>query len=133
MQQRLRNLVWARAARRCEYYRMRQDCDDITFEIDHIISESHGGLTRASNLALACFHCNSFKGANLAGIDRRTGQIVALFNPRRQNWSRHFRWRGPYLRGRTAVGRVTVAVLRINLRERVDHRLRLLEEGVFEE
>jgi hypothetical protein len=89
---------------------MKQDWDDITFEIDHIISESHGGLTQPGNLALACFH-NSFKGANLAEIDRRSGRIVPLFNPRRQNWSQRFQWCGPHVRGRTGLDALTVAVL----------------------
>jgi 5-methylcytosine-specific restriction endonuclease McrA len=55
---------------------MAQEHDDIPFEIDHIIAESHGGPTAAQNLALACYHCNSFKGANLAGIDPQRQQHV---------------------------------------------------------
>jgi hypothetical protein len=124
--------VWGRAAWRCEYCRMKQENDDIPFEIDHVIPESHGGPTRAGNLALGCFHCNCFKGTNLAGIDRKRGRVAPLFNPRRQNWTRHFRCAGAYLRGRTAIGRATVTVLRINLSERVQHRLALLNEGLLD-
>jgi hypothetical protein len=51
-------LIWNRAHRCCEYCRMAQDCDDLTFEIDHVIARKHGGLTIASNLALSCFWCN---------------------------------------------------------------------------
>ncbi len=110
---------------------MPQEHDDTTFEIDHIIASSHGGPTRASNLCLACFSCNSFKGSNLAGIDPKTKKIVPLFNPRRQSWARHFRWDGPRLVGRTSFGRATVATLRINLDHRVAHRQELIDEGVF--
>lgn len=110
---------------------MPQRYDRRTFEIDHVIPLCHGGPTRAANLCLACFFCNSFKGPNLAGIDPKTKKIVPLFHPRRHKWHRHFRWDGPRLVGRTPAGRATLVVLRINLALRVDHRLGLIEEGVF--
>jgi hypothetical protein len=127
----LRELVWQRAGHCCEYCRMPQEYDDGTFEIDHIISTSHGGPRRASNLCLACFSCNSFKGPNLSGRDSKTKMTVPLFNPRRHRWHRHFRWNGPRLVGRTPTGRATVATLRINLDHRVAYRRELINEGVF--
>ncbi len=84
------------------------------FEIDHIIARKHGGATAEDNLALACFYCNSAKGPNVAGFDPDSGQLVPLFNPRRQSWPRHFRWDGPRLVGRTRTGRATIAVLAVN-------------------
>ena len=131
MERALTRLVWERAGEACEYCRMPQAFDDTTFEVDHVRAVSHGGPTRASNLCLACFSCNSFKGPNLSGIDPKTGRIVSLFNPRRNSWPRHFRWDGPALAGRTPQGRATVATLRINLEHRVAHRQELIAEGVF--
>lgn len=64
--------VWQRARRCCEYCQMPQNHDDLTFEIDHIISRKHSGPTSARNLALSCFWCNSFKGTDIAGLDPRT-------------------------------------------------------------
>jgi hypothetical protein len=58
-------------------------------------------------------------------------KIVPLFNPRRHSGRRHFRWDGPVLIGRTAVGRGTVATLRINLDHRIAYRQALIDEGVF--
>ena len=124
-------LVRQRAGHCCEYCRMPQDYDDATFEVDHIIAVKHGGPTRASNLCLSCLSCNSFKGSNIAGIDWKTRKLTPLFNPRRQAWMRHFRWNGPALVGRTPVGRVTIAVLNINDRFRIELRQRLIEEGLF--
>jgi hypothetical protein len=46
-------------------------------------------------------------------------------------WRRHFRWDGPCLVGRTAVGRVTIAVLAMNAPAFVEVRAALHEEGVF--
>ncbi len=123
--------VWLRANHCCEYCQMPQDYDDVTFEIDHIIARKHGGLGAVSNLALSCFWCNSFKGSNLAGLDPRTRKLTPLFHPRRHKWNRHFRWDGPFLRGRTPIGRVTIVVLQINDPFRVELREGLLEEGVF--
>ena len=127
----LAEFVRERAHQCCEYCRMPQTCDELPFEIDHIVAEQHGGKTVASNLALACFADNHHKGPNLAGIDPKTRKRTWLFNPRRHKWARHFRWEGPSLVGRTAVGRATITVLRINLAHRVRHRAQLIAEGVF--
>ncbi len=124
-------LVWNRARNCCEYCQMSQEFDDTPFEIDHVVSRRHEGLTVAGNLALSCFYCNSYKGTDIAGRDRVTGRISPLFNPRRQKWSRHFRWEGAYLRGLTPSGRVTVAHLRINSHSRVALRGHLIEAGLF--
>ena len=110
---------------------MPQIYDEFPFEIDHVVAEQHGGKTVVSNLALACFADNHHKGPNLAGIDPKTRKRTWLFNPRRHSWARHFRWDGPILVGRTAVGRATIAVLGINLAHRVRHRAQLIAEGVF--
>jgi hypothetical protein len=128
---RLTELVWSRAGSRCEYCLLPVAFSPYTFEIDHVTPQSHGGLTTADNLALACFHCNSFKGTNLSGIDPESNHAIRLFHPRRQRWRRHFRYDGPILIGQTAAGRATVATLRINARHRVDHRQALIDEGMF--
>jgi|SRR5579864_184245 len=110
---------------------MPQQYDDATFEIDHLIATSHGGPTRSANLSLACFACNSFKGPNLSDRDIKTQKTDLLFDPRRHKWHRHFRWDGPRLVGRTAIGPATVATLRINLDHRLAYRQELIHEGVF--
>jgi hypothetical protein len=131
MQSTLAEFVRKRAKDQCEYCCFPQSHDFLTFEIDHIIAVFHDGPTVASNLALACFWCNNFKGTNLAGIDPQTKRITRLYHPRRHKWSRHFTWEGPVLRGRSAIGRTTIVVLRINLSTRVEFRAALAEEGLF--
>lgn len=101
------------------------------FPIDHIIAEQHEGPTELANLCLACPRCNLNKGPNLSTIDPRTRRIVRLFNPRRDSWPRHFVWDGPILVGRTAVGRATVALLKINDANYLALRQSLIAEGVF--
>lgn len=125
-------LVWQRARDVCEYCHMPQRYDALTFEIEHIISRAkHGGKSLLSNLALSCFACNHYKGTDIAGRDVKTGKLVPLFHPRRHRWEYHFRWEGPVLIGRTPIGRVTVALLRMNLPYRVELRQELIDEGLF--
>ncbi len=124
-------LVWQRAGNCCEYCLISQEYDRTPFEIDHIISRKHHGPTTAGNLCLSCFYCNSFKGSDIASLDQVTRKLTALFNPRRHKWSRHFQWAGTCLVGRTAIGRVTIDVLKINDPFRVELREELLKEGVF--
>jgi hypothetical protein len=39
---------------------------------------------------------------------------VALFNPRTQTWSEHFRWESEFLAAITATGRATIRALSMN-------------------
>ena len=90
MNARTRQQVWERARSVCEYCQLPAQFSEFGFEVDHILAEKHGGQTSLDNLCLACFYCNSYKGPNISGIDPDSGQIVPLFNPREQNWSRNF-------------------------------------------
>jgi cation diffusion facilitator CzcD-associated flavoprotein CzcO len=97
--------------------------------LDHVIARQHGGKTVSSNLVLCCGRCNQFKGPNIAGLDPISGKLTPLFHPRLDNWDVDFRWAGPRLIGKTAVGRTTIAVLAINLPQRLAMRRILMEEG----
>jgi hypothetical protein len=67
----------------------------------------------------------------VAGIDPITGQLTALFDPRRHNWEEHFGWNGAQVVGRTAKGRVSIAVLDMNDADYVALRASLIVEGLF--
>jgi hypothetical protein len=101
------------------------------FQVEHVIARQHGGTDADDNLALACQHCNSHKGPNLAGVDPETGVLTRLFHPRQDVWADHFEWSGHVLVGKTAIGRTTVAVLAINDDVYRSVRAALLLEGVF--
>ena len=131
MDPRLQAQVWRRAQDRCEYCDFPARLTRVPFQIDHIIAEKHGGSTTLENLALSCFFCNTFKGPNLAGVDPETRKVTRLFHPRRDRWRDHFRWDGAVLKGRTAVGRTTIAVLRMNREDAVAVRQSLLQERVL--
>ena len=129
MDARLEAQIWRRARNRCEYCGFRAELTRVPFQIDHIIAQKHRGRTTSDNLALSCFFCNTFKGPNLAGVDPKTRKITRLFHPRHDLWHNHFRWDGPLLEGRTAIGRTTIEVLRINREDPMAVRESLLEEG----
>jgi len=67
--------------------------DDAGFphQVDHIISQKHGGSSSMDNLAFACMLCNQRKGTDIASVDPATGNVISLFHPRRDQWSDHFR------------------------------------------
>ncbi len=126
MDRAVRDLVRARAARRCEYCRLQHDLVPlVAFHVEHIVPRQHGGGDDPENLALACFHCNLHKGPNLTGIDPDTTAIVALFNPRRQSWDEHFSMDGAVVGGAPPVGRATVRVLGMNAATRIELRTEL--------
>jgi hypothetical protein len=85
-------------------------------EIDHIIPKADGGSDDELNLCLSCRLCNSYKGTQTSKIEPETRKMIALFNPRRQNWSEHFDWSedGIYVLGKTACGHITIDALQLN-------------------
>ncbi len=126
-----RLLVRERAEHRCEYCLLRQEQGGLAHHIEHIIARQHGGPDDPSNLALACNRCNAHKGPNIAGIDPLSGDLVALFHPRRDAWAEHFEIRGPQIVGLTLVGRASVDVLAMNDERRLERRAVLLARGEF--
>jgi hypothetical protein len=127
-----RSQVRTRARESCEYCHLPEEADVVAFEVDHIIAEQHGGLTELGNLAYTCLECNRRKGPNLTLIDPQTGEITILFNPRTQQWDDHFQLNADgALTGRTAVGRTTSRLLKLNESERMQDRVGLIAAGKF--
>jgi 5-methylcytosine-specific restriction endonuclease McrA len=119
MDQRLRKLVRERARDRCEYCRLPQEKEPFfAYHMEHIVARQHGGGDETSNLALACYHCNLHKGPNLTAIDPESGALVELFHPRKHNWEAHFEQNGVLIIGRTAIGRATANLLKMNAADR---------------
>jgi hypothetical protein len=129
MKARTRELARLRAGYRCEYCQIHEDDDPYAFHIEHIIAKKHGGDDALSNLAWSCHSCNLGKGSNLSGWLRN--EVVPIFHPRKQQWHRHFRWRGALLVGKTKSGRATIRVLNINEDDRVELREILIEARLF--
>ncbi len=119
-------LVIDRAHDRCEVCGMHQCLQGATFHVDHLVPRSLGGPTMIENLAWICPSCNLHKSNRVVAVDPHTGQVVPLFNPRTDDWSGHFCWRGYEISALTPVGRATIAALDLNHPRRI--RVRLAEE-----
>lgn len=111
----VRRQVTEQAGHRCSYCRS-PEVVGIPMVVDHIIPLAAGGTSDIENLCLACYRCNEFKAARLDAPDPLTGEVVPLFNPSSHAWRDHFAWSEDGLRivERTACGRATVEVLRLN-------------------
>lgn len=122
----LRRLVVERAGNLCEYCFI-PDTVGVSFQIDHIISEKHGGSTTEDNLCYSCIFCNLQKGTDLGSINWRTGELIRFFNPRRDFWGEHFRLDEAAIQPITEIGEVTVRIFDFNNDERIIERLALME------
>lgn len=127
----LRRLVYELADRRCEYCLIPEIAVLAAHEVDHIISQKHGGSTESENLALSCALCNKRKGSDIASLDEETGDIVALYHPRRERWLDHFQLADSHIIPLTPMGRVTVRLLQLNSLNRIEERELLIAAGIF--
>ncbi|MEA5619472.1 HNH endonuclease signature motif containing protein [Cronbergia sp. UHCC 0137] len=112
--------VRQRALELCEYCHASEKWQYVLFTVDHVIPLSKNGENTIDNLALACFHCNRQKSNKITGIDPDSGNEVALFNPRKSFWNKHFIWsiNGLIIIGLTPTGKATISTLNLN-RERI--------------
>lgn len=117
----LRRQVAKRADSLCEYCQIHEEDTFFGCEVDHIISEKHGGPTTADNLAYACLFCNRAKGSDIGSICWKNGEFSRFFNPRIDCWSEHFTLSGVEIIPGTIIGEVTARILGFN------HPDRLLE------
>jgi len=115
----LRRKIRRRAKNRCEYCQVSERAQVAAFACDHCIPEIRGGPTNLSNLAWACPRCNGSKGAAVDATDPATGEMVPIFDPRKDRWSTHFRWSKNCLKidGLTPIGRATEKRLKMNRRK----------------
>jgi len=126
-----RKAVAARAAGRCEYCRLPASQSVLPHTIDHIRARKHRGKTTLQNTCWSCARCNAAKGSDAAAYDPQTDELVRLFNPRADIWEKHFSWNGPVIQGKTAIGRATIVLLRINELARVEQRRLLMAAGLY--
>ena len=118
----LRREVSERANGCCEYCGANERFSAVGFHCEHIIPVQHGGEATIGNLALSCPACNFRKGTNLSAIDPLSGEVIAIFHPRRDSWSAHFSFHNGELLPLTPTGRATVRLLSINSPERIAAR-----------
>lgn len=126
-------LVADRAGHRCEYCHAPEHIFNFHFEVEHILPLSLGGADAEANLALACTACNLFKSYLIEAFDEVTQCFARLFNPRLDQWQNHFEieLETAAIQGRTEIGRVTVACLKLNSPRQISARLEWMQSGIF--
>ena len=127
--QQIRSLIQTRANNQCEY------CLTSGLNIGQALHVEHidpAGGDNPDNLCLACPNCNLSKSAATEAVDLESGQHVALFHPRRQDWREHFEWTEEYteIQGKTPTGRATFNRLRMNRPRMVLTRQRWVRAGL---
>jgi len=127
----LRRQVERRAGFLCEYCLIHAADTYVGCQVDHIISEKHGGPTTSANLALACSCCNRQKGSDVGSLDKAGGKFIRLFHPRTDSWSEHFRLVGVRITWRTTIGEATVRLLKFNDPMRIAERTLLKRHGKY--
>lgn len=108
--------VATRANHRCEYCQSWRKFATQSFEVEHILPQSLGGLSSLDNLAYACGGCNRHKYNKITAIEPISGKEIPLFHPREQIWKEHFVWNEDYtlIIGLSPIGRATKEALQLN-------------------
>lgn len=132
----LRRYVITRADHLCEYCLIHEEDAFFGCEVDHIISEKHGGPTERDNLGYACLFCNRNKGSDVGSIlpPLNSGIFSRFFNPRLDVWSEHFvldSTDGVTIRHLTSIGEVTARILAFNGEDRLLERIALRDAGRY--
>jgi len=118
----LRHLAAERAGHRCEYCRIRESDSFLSFQVDHVISLKHGGLTESQNLAWSCFACNNNKGSDIGTVLFPGRRFIRLFYPREDIWEEHFESVQGMFYAKTDIGEATIKVLKLNEVDRIIER-----------
>lgn len=123
----IRSKVAARAQFKCEYCLISERYAYFRFHVDHIISKKHGGLNALNNYALSCPQCNLNKGTDIATLLEEVDYPVPFFNPRKENWSDHFKIEiSGVITPLSLTGKATIKIFKINQTDSVMERKLLL-------
>jgi hypothetical protein len=109
----IRAYVYERANGCCEYCQTCEANIGQPMHVEYILPNEGDEL---DNLCLSCANCSFRKAKVTMWIDPEQSELIPLFDPRKQYWSKHFQWtqNGIILRGLTPEGRATIVRLKIN-------------------
>ena len=126
-----RSKVEERAKKLCEYCQSPLEFSSTPFSVEHIFPISKGGTDNIENLALACQGCNNHKSTKTGAFDTISQRTAAFYNPRNDFWNQHFVWNEDFTEiiGKTAKGRVTIKVLKLNRQSVINLRRVLVLAG----
>jgi hypothetical protein len=125
--------VASRAMHRCEYCGAPEVVFNFPFEVEQILPTTLDGADDPLNEALACRACNLFKGSSTHHRDEDGGAVVPLFHPRQDQWNEHFEFDAVsgVIVGKSATGRATVALLKLNSPSQLASRRIWIDLGLY--
>ena len=90
------------------------------------------GNNEIENLTLACHGCNQHKYNKMFGLDETTNLLVPLYNPRNDDWHKHFKWNDDFtiIIGLSNTGRATVKTLKLNYFRLLNQRIVFRNAGL---
>lgn len=100
------DILLKRAGYKCEY--CHEQLLNVGWQKEHINPK---GPDDISNLAVACARCNLNKSDRIYSDDPVSGLTVPLYNPRKDQWIKHFEFSENHLVGKTVIGRATATLL----------------------
>ncbi|HQU81861.1 MAG TPA: HNH endonuclease [Pyrinomonadaceae bacterium] len=115
----------------CEYCHSQAEYSFASYSIEMIVPTSKDGKVEVRNLALTCQGCSNHKYRKTAGFDAVSNETVELFNPRFDDWKKHFAWNedASLLVGLTAKARATISELKLNRPTLIELRAILVKIG----
>lgn len=115
----------------CEYCHSQAEYSFASYSIEMIVPTSKSGKVEVGNLALTCQGCSNHKYRKTKGFDAFSGETAELFNPRFDDWKKHFAWNedASLLIGLTAKARATIAELKLNRPTLIELRAILVKLG----
>lgn len=127
----IRKEVAARAGYRCEYCLLSEAVSFYVFQVDHIKSLKHRGLSDIDNLAYCCPDCNNFKGTDVGTFQDDDESLTRFFNPRKDVWEEHFKIQSGEIVPLTDIGKATEQIFRLNVLDRLIFRHQLAVLGQY--
>ena len=129
----IRKLVSDRAQNCCEYCLIPESLTLVPNQVDHVITEKHGGKTTEENLALSCSLCNQAKSSDIASMETETGDVIRLYHPRKDQWRENFQIEesNGVIYPLTTIGRVTIQLLKINRSACLPYRQMLAQAKIL--
>ncbi len=112
LSERSKHYLLLRAKYSCEY--CKGLLYGLPYEIEHIIPKAASGSDEFNNLAISCSRCNRNKSSHTKWYDPYSGSHVSLFNPRKDDWEKHFKEKRSgkgNIFGLTEKGRATASLL----------------------
>lgn len=112
----------------CEYCQNQVAFSFSPFSIELLNRRINFGKPTIENMIYICQSCSNYRNFSANGFDTISGKNSTLFNPRTDEWSKHFTWSDDFnfLIGLTSKGRTTIEKMQLNRETLIKYRCILI-------